>query len=103
MNALSPKDRRLPRRRDDVLVADFGTELVVLVPDQRQAHRLDEGLSLVLTSCDGTTFVDALVAEVSEGTGEDPAVTARWLDGCLDRLEALGVFGGDDEAAPEHS
>ncbi len=86
----------LPRRRDDVLLADFGTELVVLVPDQRQTHRLDEGLSLVLTSCDGVTPVDALVAEVSAGTGEDPDVTLRWLDECLERLEALGVLGAND-------
>jgi hypothetical protein len=38
----------MPAKGPDVLTADFETELVVLVPEQRTAHRLDEGLSLLL-------------------------------------------------------
>jgi hypothetical protein len=43
----------IPAKRPDVLTADFETELVVLVPEQRTAHRLDEGLSLLLDASDG--------------------------------------------------
>ena len=66
----------MPRKRADVMVADFDTELVVLVPDERQAHHLDVGLSLVLDSCDGTTSTAAVVAEVALGD-RDPGRRRR--------------------------
>jgi hypothetical protein len=94
-------DQRLPRRREQVLVADFGTELVVLVADRRQTHRLDEGLSLVLSSCDGETLVDDLVSEVSEGTGEVTEVTAAWLVDCLNQLVGLGIVEPGDACGPD--
>jgi hypothetical protein len=74
------------------LVADFDTEVVVLVPDQRKAHRLDAGLSLVFTACDGETSVEDLIEEISAGTQDSVAATEVWLANCLRELEALGVF-----------
>ena len=82
----------MPRKRDEVLVADFDTELVVLEPDDRQAHHLDEGLSLVLTSCDGRTPSAEVVAEVMTATGDDRVSVEAWLVSCLDRLDELKMF-----------
>jgi hypothetical protein len=82
----------MPRKRDEALVADFDTELVVLVPEAREAHLLDEGLSLVLDSCDGVTPTADVVAEVVAATGDDRTHVAAWLAECLRRLEALGVL-----------
>jgi hypothetical protein len=87
----------LPRKRDNVLVADFDTELVVLVTETRRAHRLDSGLSLVLGSCDGTTTRSELVDEIASGTGEARAQTKRWLDDALGQLAELDVFEPADE------
>lgn len=82
----------MPAKRADVLTADFEAELVVLVPEQRTAHRLDEGLSLILDACDGTTTVDDFVTEVAEGTGQDRGAVSRWLEDGLRQLAELGVF-----------
>ena len=92
MDARPQLPTRLPARRADVLVADFETEVVVLVPDQRQAHRLDAGLSLVFTACDGETLVEDLIEEISAGTQESVAVTEVCLADCLRQLEVLAVF-----------
>ena len=86
----------MPRRRDEAMVADFDTELVVVVPEARLAHLLDEGLSLVLDSCDGATPTAAVVAEVVEATGEDPAAVERWLADCLRQLIELDIVVASD-------
>lgn len=82
----------LPKKREDVLVADFETELVVLVPGERRTHRLDVGLSLVLSACDGVTETTALAAEISRGTGDDLGVTMAWIARSLEILAELGVL-----------
>lgn len=84
----------MPRKRADVMVADFDTELVVLVPDERQAHHLDVGLSLVLDSCDGVTSTAAVVAEVALGTGTAVDAVESWLAETLATLERLNVLEG---------
>jgi hypothetical protein len=85
----------MPRKRADVMVADFDTELVVLVPDERQAHHLDVGLSLVLDSCDGMTSTAAVIAEVALGTGTPVDAVESWLAETLATLKRLNVL--DDE------
>jgi hypothetical protein len=87
----------MPRKRADVMVADFDTELVVLVPDERQAHHLDVGLSLVLDSCDGATSTAAVVAEVALGTGAPIDAVESWLAETLATLKDLNVL---DEEKP---
>lgn len=82
----------LPRRRTDLMTADFETELVVLVPDQRRVHHLDEGLSIVLDSCDGNTRVPDLVQEVAGATGVTPSQVEVWLADSLDRLADLALL-----------
>jgi hypothetical protein len=88
MNDLPPV---MPLRRPEVLVADFDTELVVLVPADRQAHHLDEGLSLVLDSCDGVTPTSALVDEVVQATGQSTDQVRVWLGDAIERLIHIGV------------
>ncbi len=82
----------MPRKRSDVMVADFDAELVVLVPDERQAHHLDVGLSLVLDSCDGATPTANVVAEVASGTGEPHDAVESWLADTLATLDRLNVL-----------
>jgi hypothetical protein len=82
----------MPRKRDDVMVAEFDSEFVVLVPDVRKAHHLDEGLSLVLESSDGLMLTEALIDEVANGADEDPATVRSWLEASIKQLEVLGVF-----------
>jgi len=82
----------MPRKRDEAMVADFDTELVVLVPEVRKAHLLDEGLSLVLDSCDGVTPTADVIAEVTEATGSDPQQVERWLLDALGKLSALDML-----------
>lgn len=89
---MSPLPALMPRKRVDVMVADFDTELVVLVPDERQAHHLDVGLSLVLDSCDGVTSTAAVVAEVALGTGTAVDAVESWLAETLTTLERLNVL-----------
>lgn len=84
----------MPRKRQEVVVADFETELVVLVPEERKAHHLDVGLSLVLDSCDGTTATASVVAEVVSATGETIDVVESWLADTLATLEQLNVLDG---------
>ena len=93
----------MPRKRADVLVADFETELVVLVPDQRRAHHLDEGLSLVLDSCDGATPTAAVVEEVASGTGNSVADVENWLGHALTTLRQLATLEDGPAAAAERS
>jgi hypothetical protein len=88
----------MPRKRADVMVADFDTELVVLVPDERQAHHLDVGLSLVLDSCDGATSTASVVAEVALGTGSPVDAVESWLAETLVTLGRLNVL---EPADPE--
>ena len=85
----------MPRKRDEAMVADFDTELVVLVPEVRQAHLLDEGLSLVLDSCDGVTPSADVIAEVVEATGETPEAVTAWLRQALDQLDELQMLARD--------
>jgi hypothetical protein len=81
----------MPRKRDEAMVADFDTELVVLVPEAREAHLLDEGLSLVLDSCDGVTPTADVIAEVADATGDTPAQVAVWLANSIQRLVELDI------------
>lgn len=76
----------MPRKRDEVMVAEFDTELVVLVPWARMAHHLDVGISLVLDSCDGETPTADVIAEVAEATGNEPEAVSFWLRNALDQL-----------------
>ncbi len=82
----------MPRKRDQVMVAEFDTELVVLVPEHKQAHHLDDGLSLVLDSCDGQTPTAEVVAEVADGTGEPVDAVERWLVGSIEVLHNLEML-----------
>ena len=77
------------------MVAEFDTELVVLVPEHRQAHHLDDGLSLVLDSCDGETPTAQIVTEVTNGTGETVRDVERWLAGSIEVLHNLNMLEAD--------
>jgi hypothetical protein len=86
----------MPRKRDEAMIADFDTELVVLVPEDREAHLLDEGLSLVLDSCDGATSTADVIDEVAAATGDTPAQVAIWLENSLRTLIELSIVVDPD-------
>jgi hypothetical protein len=86
----------MPGKRDEVMVAEFDTELVVLVPGVRMAHHLDAGLSLVLDSCDGKTPTDDVISEVVDATGDSPEAVRAWLRSSLDRLAELDMLTANE-------
>ncbi len=82
----------MPARRSDVMVADYDSELVVLVPGTRLTHHLDVGLSLILDACDGVTVSEDLVNEIATATSSKAAVVrARVLD-ALRQFESLDII-----------
>ena len=90
--ALDDLPEVMPRKRDDVVIAGFEGELVVLVAGSRMAHHLDAGLSLVLDSCDGETPTANVISEVAESTGDDSAAVGKWLKSSIEKLADLDML-----------
>ena len=82
---------RLPAIDESVVVADFDTELVVLVPARRKAHLLEPMWALLFDSCRRGDDVDDLVTELAEATDDDPAATLAWVDLALAEFARLGI------------
>lgn len=84
--------RVMPARRSEVMVADYDTELVVLVPDTRLTHHLDVGLSLILDACDGVTLSKDLINEIATATASDVAVVRGRILDALRQFESLDII-----------
>jgi hypothetical protein len=82
---------RLPAIDTSVVVADFDTELVVLVPGRRKAHLLEPMWALLFDSCRSGDAVDDLVSELSTATDDDPAATLTWVEQALAEFARLGI------------
>jgi hypothetical protein len=82
---------RLPAIDESVVVADFDTELVVLVPGRRQAHLLEPLWALLFDSCQRGDAVDDLVSELASATDDDPAATLNWVEQALAEFARLGI------------
>jgi hypothetical protein len=82
---------RLPSIDGSVEIADFDTELVVLVPSTRRVHLLDPALSLVVHSCQMSHRRDQLVREFASATAQSLEDTEQWLAGALDSLTQAGI------------
>ena len=82
---------RLPAIDESVVVADFDTELVVLVPAGRKAHLLEPMWALLFDSCRRGDELDDLVAELAGATGDDPAATLAWVEQALAEFDRLRV------------
>ena len=81
----------LPAIDASVVVADFDTELVVLVPARRKAHLLEPMWALLFDSCRRGDAVDDLVAELTNATDDDPAATRVWVEQALGEFDRLGI------------
>ena len=81
----------LPATSPEVHIADFDTELVVLVPSRRRAHLLEPLVALLFDSCRSGDALGDVVVEVVEATGWDEATTETWLREALGQLEASGI------------
>lgn len=82
---------RLPSVADSVVIADFDTELVVLVPEQRHAHLLEPLWAVLLDSCRRGDDRADLVGELAAATRWTTSDTDAWLDEALAELSRLGI------------
>jgi len=82
----------MPARRTEVMVADYDTELVVLVPHTRLTHHLDVGLSLILDACDGVTRSQDLIDEIAVATASDSGVVRQRVVEALRQFESLDII-----------
>lgn len=82
---------KLPPLADEVEVADFETELVVVVPSRRRAYHLDERWALLVDSCRRGDDVGDLVEELVS-VGGDPDQARRWFIAALEVLRDHGVL-----------
>ena len=83
--------RRLPSIAAGVEIADFDTELVVLVPGDRRAVHLQAGHAIVLDSCRRGHGIDRLVADMSAASDEPPESIRRWTLDVVQELARLGI------------
>ena len=81
----------LPTVASDVVVADFGSELVVLVPSRRRAHLLEPIWSLLFDSCRLGHATEDLCAELIRATRWSEEETLQWLNRAVSELERSGV------------
>ena len=82
----------LPSLSPTLQVADFETELVVLVPDRRAVHLLEPDAAVLFDSCRrGHTF-DDVVAELSTAADRDPVDVADWVRAALDEFDRKRLF-----------
>lgn len=63
--------RMKPKVRGDLVVSDFGEELVVCKPTTgySELHHLNQTATLVFRLCDGTGTSDDLVADIADAYG----------------------------------
>lgn len=89
----------LPQVAEGLEVADFETELVVLVPQRRMVHLLEPDAALVFDSCRRGDSTEVLVAELAEASGREPADVAAWVDGALAELASRQLLAAEQEIA----
>lgn len=87
---------RLPDVADDVEVADFADELVVLVVASRRAIRLPTGPALVFDACRRQMAVDDVLPELTSALGVDEEAAAEWLADTLVELARQGLLAPID-------
>ncbi len=94
----------LPMCRDDVLVAEFDAEYVLLDPKNQMAHHLVGRLAAVYDACDGRTVTDELVAEAVAVTGCDASEFREFVGEALNFFANFGLLMGThlvvDEGPP---
>ena len=81
----------LPAVAAGVEVADFETELVILVPDRRRAHLLEPMWALLFDSCQKGHTAERFLGDVADDVGWDDASAEAWLTEALATLETSGV------------
>lgn len=88
---MTARDRRFPPIADHVEIADFGDELVALVPSSRHAVHLEAAHALVLDSCRHGHRMASVVAEIAAASGDEHDAIRDWIDGVLLELARVGV------------
>lgn len=82
----------LPAVGRSVEIADFETELVVLVPSTRRVHLLEPAVSLLVNSCQLGHSREQFVEEVSGATEQSVEDTRRWCERALEALRAAEII-----------
>lgn len=91
----------LPTRRNDVLVAEFDAEYVLLDPKNQMAHHLVGRLAAVYDACDGRTVTDELVAEAVAVTAVDADEFRGFVGDALNFFSNFGLLEGTELVVDE--
>ena len=81
----------LPAPSSDIVVADFDTELVVLVPNTRRAHHLDPMWAVLFDSCRLGHSRAAIVSDLAAANGWSRRETEDWVERALVELTGSGI------------
>lgn len=81
----------LPARTPGLAVAAFDPDIVVHDPRTDEVHLVEGLAAVVLGACDGATRRAAVVADVAEALGIDPAAAERTVATALADLAAHGL------------
>lgn len=81
----------LPTPSSMLEVAEFDTELVVLVPQDRRTYHLDTAIAVVFDSCRRGDQFGELLDELSRSTGEDRRAVRSWVEQVLEEFTRCGL------------
>jgi hypothetical protein len=81
-----------PHRAPGTFAAEFDAETVVLVPDRRQAHRLNRSAAAIWRACDGSSGLDEVSERVAAEFGTTPATVAGDVARTVATLTELGLL-----------
>lgn len=84
-------------RKENVLVQEIGSELIIYDQECHRAHRLNPSAALVWNNCNGQTSIVELSKLLQSRFGLPPDEEVAWL--ALDRLEKANLLQVPVEAA----
>lgn len=89
----------LPVPSSDIVIADFNTELVVLVPNTRRAHHLEPMWAVLFDSCRLGHSRSEVVSDLAEANGWSRPETEDWVRRALGELAGSGIVAPSKRAS----
>jgi hypothetical protein len=87
-------DDLLPRRHDELEVAEFDGEFVVFDPRCMDVHLIGNLTAVVFDACDGRSRRSDLISDLVDVVGLDGAAAERAVTDSLDALAQRGLIAG---------
>lgn len=84
-----------PHARDDLVVVDFGEELVVCLPggsSHSWLHHLNPSAAIVFRLSDGTATSAEIAADIAEAFGLERETTEKEVRGAVRRFRQSGLL-----------